>query len=126
MADNCPFCRQTDRIFYEGDKVIGFWDKFPVSPGHALLIPRRHISTWFEARKDEQQELFAAIEIARKAIEAKHNPEGYNIGFNVGEVAGQTVFHLHVHVIPRDPGDEPDPRGGIRLVIPERARYWSE
>ena len=91
MADTCPFCTTADRdVFYEGDKVLGLWDKFPVSPGHALLIPKRHISGWFEARKDEQQELIAAIEIARKAIEAEYDAEGYNIGFNVGEAAGQT------------------------------------
>ncbi len=123
MAENCPFCNQTDRVFYEGDKVIGFWDRFPVSPGHALLIPKRHISTWFEARKEEQQELLEAIEIARKAIESKFCPEGYNIGFNVGEAAGQTIFHLHVHVIPRYLGDVPDPTGGVRNVIPSKGNY---
>lgn len=91
MADNCLFCTRANlNVLYEGDRVLGVWDNFPVSPGHVLLIPKRHISTWFEAQKDEQQELIAAIEIARNAIESEHNPGSYNIGINVGEAAGQT------------------------------------
>ena len=65
-----------------------------------------------------------AIAIARREIETRHKPDGYNVGFNSGEAAGQTVFHLHMHVIPRYRGDMADPRGGIRLVVPSKARYW--
>ncbi|HEY8517464.1 MAG TPA: DEAD/DEAH box helicase family protein [Candidatus Binatia bacterium] len=97
-----------------------------MSPGHALLVPRRHIATWFDATRDEQAELTASIEIARDAILRRLHPQvpdGFNIGINVGAAGGQTVFHLHVHVIPRFHGDVPDPRGGVRHVIPARANY---
>ena len=102
------------------------WDNYPVSPGHALLVPRRHVPTWFDAAPEEQQELTAAIEIARAAILARHRPDGFNVGMNLGAAAGQTVGHLHLHVIPRYAGDVPDPRGGVRWVVPQRADYWSK
>lgn len=122
---SCPFCVvDDDRKFLSTNQVIGIWDGFPVSPGHALLIPRRHVATWFEATLEEQQALVSAIAAARTAIELKHTPDGYNIGINSGETAGQTVQHLHVHVIPRYEGDCADPRGGVRLVLPEKAAYW--
>jgi superfamily II DNA or RNA helicase/HKD family nuclease/diadenosine tetraphosphate (Ap4A) HIT family hydrolase len=122
--DSCPFCRpDASRVFFTGDHVIGLWDAFPVSAGHALLIPRRHVEDWFGASRDEQDELMRAVDIARATIEAKHRPDGYNIGINVGRAAGQTIFHLHVHVIPRYVGDVPDPRGGVRLVIPASGNY---
>lgn len=123
----CPFCQASaDRVFHEGDLILALWDNFPVSPGHALLIPRRHVPTWFDATPEEQQELTAAIEIARAAILARHHPDGFNVGMNLGAAAGQTVGHLHVHVIPRYAGDVPDPRGGVRWVVPQRADYWSK
>jgi diadenosine tetraphosphate (Ap4A) HIT family hydrolase len=124
---DCPFCAAAlDRVFHEGSLILGLWDGYPVSPGHALLIPRRHIPTWFDATSEEQQELTAAIEIARAAILARHRPDGFNVGMNLGAAAGQTVGHLHLHVIPRYAGDVPDPRGGVRWVVPQRADYWSE
>ena len=121
---DCPFCTvQPDRIFLHNALVLGFWDAFPVSPGHALLITRRHVPSWFEATADEQLGLGAAIRDARREIESRYRPDGYNVGFNAGEAAGQTVFHLHVHVIPRYRGDAPEPRGGVRGVIPGKAVY---
>jgi diadenosine tetraphosphate (Ap4A) HIT family hydrolase/HKD family nuclease len=111
------------RVFLETELVIGLWDAFPISPGHALLVPRRVVPTWFEATPEEQQALTRAIELARLEIEKTHKPDGYNIGINAGAAAGQTVFHLHVHVIPRYEGDVPDPRGGVRYVIPGKANY---
>jgi len=123
----CPFCTPAaERIFHAGQWVLGLWDRFPVSPGHALLITRRHVASFFEATAAERTELLAAIDIARDAVLARHHdpaPEGFNIGINVGQVAGQTVPHLHVHLIPRYPGDVPDPRGGVRHVIADKARY---
>jgi superfamily II DNA or RNA helicase/diadenosine tetraphosphate (Ap4A) HIT family hydrolase/HKD family nuclease len=112
-----------ERIFLETELVIGLWDAFPVSPGHALLIPRRVVPTWFDATAKEQQALTEAITLAKKVIEKKHQPDGYNIGINAGAAAGQTVFHLHVHVIPRYRGDVEDPRGGVRHVIPDKGNY---
>ena len=125
MSDTpCPFCQPaSDRIFYTGDRIIGLWDAFPVSPGHALLVPKRHVQDWFGASQEEQGELLRAIAVAKAVIETQHQPEGYNIGLNIGQAAGQTIFHLHLHIIPRYSGDVPDPRGGVRHVIPAKANY---
>jgi len=122
---DCPFCCPTpERVFHGSDPgFICLWDGFAVSPGHALVVPRRHVATWFEATFDEQVALLRGIEIAKQAIESRHRPDGFNIGVNVGAAGGQTVPHLHVHVIPRYTGDVPDPRGGVRYVIPDKANY---
>ena len=121
----CPFCSpDSDRVFYRDLLVIGLWDGFPVTPGHALLVPIRHVSSWFEASIEERMALTRAIDAARLAIESNFGADGYNIGVNNGEVAGQTVLHLHLHVIPRRRGDMPNPRGGVRYVIPEKANYY--
>lgn len=123
-ADACPFCPPEERrVFFRSDLVLGLWDGYPVSPGHALLVTRRHVASWFEATADEQQALTAAIAEAKREIEKTHRPAGYNVGFNAGDAAGQTVFHLHLHVIPRYPGDTPEPRGGVRGVIAGKAGY---
>jgi superfamily II DNA or RNA helicase/diadenosine tetraphosphate (Ap4A) HIT family hydrolase/HKD family nuclease len=123
-ATECPFCHPADaRIFYRDALVLGLWDAYPVTPGHALLIPTRHVSTWFEATMEERVALLRGIDVARAAIDSGFGADGYNIGINSGESAGQTVFHLHVHLIPRRRGDVADPRGGVRYVIPERANY---
>ena len=120
----CPFCDPpADRLFHRGRLVLGLWDRFPVSPGHALIIPRRHVASWFEATDVERLELMAVVADARAAIERMHQPAGYNLGVNIGHAAGQTIFHLHVHVIPRYHGDVPTPRGGVRHVIPQKADY---
>jgi diadenosine tetraphosphate (Ap4A) HIT family hydrolase len=120
----CPFCvPDPGRIFHESDLVIGVWDAYPVSPGHALLVTRRHVATWFDATRPEQTALLDGITRAREEIERRHRPDGYNVGVNVNAVAGQTVFHLHVHVIPRYRGDVANPRGGVRHVIPRKADY---
>jgi superfamily II DNA or RNA helicase/HKD family nuclease len=122
----CPFCGPSqERLFYSDSVAMGLWDGFPVSPGHALVVPRRHVATWFDASSEEKLALLEAIERAKMEIEKTHAPNGYNIGINVGAAAGQTIFHLHVHVIPRYRGDMPDPRGGVRHVIPEKANYLS-
>ncbi|HKK31290.1 MAG TPA: HIT family protein [Alphaproteobacteria bacterium] len=125
MESGCPFCTpETERVFYESELVVGLWDRYPVSPGHALMVPRRHVGGWFDASQEEQQALIAALEVAKREIEKNHEPDSYNIGVNSGEAAGQTVLHLHLHLIPRYTGDEEDPRGGIRKLFPGRARYW--
>lgn len=120
----CLFCKPpVDRIFFRAELVIGIWDAYPVSPGHALLIPRRHIPTWFEANAEERDALMAAMDAAKAVIEKDHRPNGYNVGINCGAAAGQTIFHLHIHLIPRFVGDVADPRGGVRHVIPDKANY---
>src|SRR5262245_50853225 len=114
----CPFCPPApERVFHAGELAFVLWDAHPVSPGHALIVPRRHVATWWNATPEEQSELLAALAIARQEIQKCHQPDGFNVGWNIGAVAGQTVFHLHVHVIPRYWGDVPDPRGGVRHVL---------
>ncbi|WP_437971076.1 DEAD/DEAH box helicase family protein [Sorangium sp. So ce260] len=98
-------------------------DRFPVSRGHTLVIPRRLIATWFDATPDERTALFALVDEVKSQLDAELHPDGYNIGINAGEAAGQTVMHLHVHVIPRFRGDVDDPRGGVRHVIPGKGNY---
>ena len=123
----CPFCTpDPGRVFLQGRTVFALWDAFPVNAGHALIVPYRHVGSWFEATEEEQEEILRTISLVRERIEADHAPAGYNIGINVGPAGGQTVDHLHVHVIPRYEGDMEDPRGGIRWVIPDRAAYWED
>jgi superfamily II DNA or RNA helicase/diadenosine tetraphosphate (Ap4A) HIT family hydrolase len=120
----CPFCEpEKDRVFHDGPDFLCLWDSFPVSDGHALVVPRRHVATWFEATLEERQNLLHGVDIARRHVEARFRPKGFNIGINVGEVAGQTIPHLHVHLIPRYRGDVYDPRGGVRHVIPDKGNY---
>ncbi len=126
----CPFCAiDSLRVFYTGQVVVGIWDAYPVSAGHALLLPKRHVASWFDATAQERAELAAATTVAREAIlkrSASRNlptPDGFNIGVNVGESAGQTLLHLHLHVIPRYHGDVPDPRGGVGRIFPDKANY---
>ena len=125
MGDiDCPFCNPSeDEIVLANDLCYARYDKYPVSPGHLLLIPYRHIPTLFDATDDEQAALLALVREAKTLLDEHFHPDGYNVGVNVGPAAGQTVMHLHVHVIPRYAGDVEDPRGGVRGVVPERRVY---
>ncbi len=98
-------------------------DSFPVTPGHTLVIPRREMPTWFDATREEQLAILDLVGEVKRQLDAELHPHGYNVGFNAGEAAGQTVMHLHVHVIPRYEGDMDDPRGGVRHVIPWKGNY---
>ncbi|HXI13728.1 MAG TPA: DUF3427 domain-containing protein [Thermoanaerobaculia bacterium] len=120
----CPFCDIIDEAaIFTTPEFFAIWDAFPASPGHALVIPRRHVASWFEATPDERSALSEATDKVQQEITRLYAPHGFNVGINVGETAGQTIFHLHVHVIPRYRGDVPDPRGGVRAVIPAKQRY---
>jgi len=120
----CPFCNPSkDEIVLANDLCYARYDRYPVSPGHLLLIPFRHVATLFDATDDEQAALLALVREAKDFLDEHFHPEGYNIGVNVRAAAGQTVMHLHVHVIPRYAGDVKDPRGGVRGVVPERRVY---
>jgi diadenosine tetraphosphate (Ap4A) HIT family hydrolase len=125
-ATDCPFCHPDPaRIAWpDSPLVLALWDGFPVSPGHALIVPRRHAAGWEDLTAAEQQALLAAIDPVRTLISARHASDGFNVGFNDGTAAGQTVMHFHLHVIPRYAGDTFDPRGGVRWVLPEKAAYW--
>jgi len=124
---SCPLCSPPlDRVAFEHGLVRALWDAFPVSPRHLLVVPRRHIATWFDATEEERTAILKALDDAKALIDGQRGPDGYNIGINVGRAAGQTVFHLHVHLIPRYSGDVADPRGGVRHVIPGKGNYLDE
>jgi diadenosine tetraphosphate (Ap4A) HIT family hydrolase len=101
-------------------------DAFPVSPGHALIIPKRHIASFFETNEEERKAMLEALDQAKEIFDRELKPDGYNIGINEGLTAGQTIMHLHIHLIPRYKGDSSDPRGGIRWIFPDKARYWKD
>jgi superfamily II DNA or RNA helicase/diadenosine tetraphosphate (Ap4A) HIT family hydrolase/SOS-response transcriptional repressor LexA len=103
--------------------AFAFRDRFPVSPGHTLVVTRRVTPDWFTATDDERAAVFALVADVKRQLDDELAPDGYNVGFNAGLAAGQTVMHLHVHVIPRFRGDMDDPRGGVRHVIPSKANY---
>jgi len=110
----------------QNDLAVAFKDAFPVSPGHALIVPRRHVEGLFDLSADEQTALWRLLPEVKTWLDDHHSPDGYNVGVNVGPVAGQTVAHVHVHLIPRFKGDVEDPRGGVRWVVPARAAYWKQ
>ena len=123
----CPFCTlPPERILQRNASGMLVRDGFPVSPGHSLVIPRRHVGSFFELTEVERSDLLALLDQAKQVLDALHQPDGYNIGINDGAAAGQTVPHLHIHLISRYQGDLPDPRGGVRWVIPAKAVYWAE
>ena len=127
MDPDCPFCTlPEDRITAKSDLILTIRDAFPVSPGHTLIIPRRHVASVFDLDLMEKAALLGALEEAKKVLDREFSPACYNIGVNDGKAAGQTISHVHVHLIPRYEGDSKDPRGGVRWVFPERAKYWKE
>lgn len=112
-----------DRIIHRGTHFFLIRDIYPVSPGHTLIITNVLKKDYFELSEEELSELPLMIQKAKELIELEFQPNGYNIGMNCGESAGQTVFHFHCHVIPRYNDDMEDPRGGVRGVIPEKQKY---
>jgi len=114
---------EQDRILYKNDLFFIIKDGFPVSPGHLLIISNEVRKDYFELNKGEREGLNEVIEIAKGLIETEFKPDGYNIGMNCGETAGQTVFHFHCHLIPRYKGDMENPKGGIRHCINGKGYY---
>ena len=124
---NCVFCTlPRERVRLENVHAIAIRDGYPISPGHTLIIPRRHIASVFEATAGEWLEFLVLMDLAKQVLEEEFHPDGYNIGINDGAAAGQTIPHLHLHLIPRYEGDRDDPRGGVRWIIPEKADYWTK
>jgi diadenosine tetraphosphate (Ap4A) HIT family hydrolase len=123
---NCAFCERigTGELVAHNHLAVAFFDAYPVSPGHCLIIPRRHEPDFLVLSAVEHAAILALVPQVRAHIEASEKPDGYNIGVNAGDAAGQTIGHAHLHVIPRRRGDVGDPRGGIRWVIPAKAAYW--
>jgi diadenosine tetraphosphate (Ap4A) HIT family hydrolase len=122
---NCLFCKKIDddKIIYQDSSWFAVYDNYPVSKGHVLLIPKRHVKTYFELNYVELASVGVNIGIIKRILDKKYNPTGYNIGINCGESAGQTIPHCHIHIIPRYDGDVEDPRGGVRGCIPEKMKY---
>lgn len=120
----CRFCNPSaDRLMIKGEHGFVAWDRHPASPGHFLVIPYRHFANYFDINEAERGELWALLEEGKKVAEEKYSPDGYNIGINVGKWAGQSIHHLHIHVIPRYKGDVENPKGGVRGVIPTKKTY---
>ena len=120
----CPFCAiDPQRIAFEHTLLIAIWDAFPVNEGHLLIVPRAHKPDWAALTAAERSAIWSAITDAQALIADRFHPQGFNVGFNEGTAAGQTIFHFHLHVIPRYDGDVVDPRGGVRGVVPERGNY---
>lgn len=124
---SCPFCLPPDELVAaEAPRTRVLRDLYPVTPGHLLVVPRRHVARWDDASIDERLELIDQLDRARQLAAASDDSiEAFNLGWNDGVAAGQTIMHLHLHVIPRRRGDVEDPRGGIRWIIRDRADYWS-
>ena len=130
MSSSCPFCEITNndvaqRIITQNELAFVMRDGYPITEGHTLIILKRHIPSFFEITYKERRALLGLLDRAQKEINQEFNPDAYNIGINDGLAAGQTVSHLHIHLVPRYEGDVKDPRGGLRWVIPEKADYWS-
>ena len=122
----CVFCTvPRERHLASNEHGFVIRDAYPISPGHTLIIAKRHVGSFFELASDERTALLLLLEQSKVAIEREMAPAGYNIGINEGVAGGQTVPHLHIHLVPRYAGDQPDPRGGVRWIFPDKAKYWS-
>jgi len=128
QKSDCLFCqialslRQAE-ILERFNHCYVIKDEFPVSKGHLLIIPNEHTENWFTAKEEVRQDLMNALTVMKERLDLEYRPSGYNIGVNCGETAGQSVMHLHVHLIPRYKGDMDDPKGGVRGVIPSKQKY---
>jgi diadenosine tetraphosphate (Ap4A) HIT family hydrolase len=124
-TEMCPFCNPDieRELMLESATAYALLDKFPVNPGHTLIIPKRHVANYFELSFKEQSACWFMANKAREVLQKRFNPDGFNVGINVNESAGQTVGHVHIHIIPRYRGDVEEPRGGVRGVIPSNRDY---
>jgi len=121
----CPFCNVEEgrEIILSSTHCIAFHDGFPVSEGHTLIVPKRHVSDFFDLSEEEAADMYKCAVKVKGILSEKFHPDGFNVGVNVGKAAGQSVFHVHMHIIPRYEGDVPHPRGGVRGVIPAKQNY---
>ncbi len=124
--DLCPFCNLSAELILSQNRLaFAVLDKFPASPGHLLVIPFRHVASYWELHEDEVTAVNVLLKQCKLFVDEKFSPHGYNVGVNVGKPAGQTVMHVHVHLIPRYDGDVEDPVGGVRNTIPGKGNYLS-
>ncbi|MCQ2159468.1 MAG: HIT family protein [Bacteroidales bacterium] len=121
---NCPFCNSDEqKILVKEEGFTALFDGFPVSPGHLLIVPDRHVDNYFLLEDNEKDILWRAVDRCKLLLDEKYHPDGYNIGINIGKDAGQSIPHVHIHLIPRYNGDVANPRGGVRGVIPGKQNY---
>lgn len=121
---SCIFCNlDRERIILDYGSVFSMYDKFPASPGHTLIVSRRHVETYFDTNPTEREYINKLIDNTKNLLDKEYKPTGYNIGMNCGKDAGQTVMHFHLHIVPRYHGDTVNPRGGVRNVIPGKGDY---
>jgi diadenosine tetraphosphate (Ap4A) HIT family hydrolase len=120
---DCIFCHLDHSILAETKLSFAFLDGLPVSNGHTLVIPKRHVGSLWEMTAEEYTDAFDLVRQVKGILQKKFEPQGFNVGVNCGEAAGQTVFHAHIHLIPRYNGDVPSPRGGVRNIIPGKGNY---
>ena len=124
MNKNYIFCNiEQERVLAENELCFAIRDGFPVSDGHTLIIPKRHVANYFDLTDEEVMAMQVMMKKLKSQLDTELSPDGYNIGINVNEAAGQTVFHVHMHLIPRYKGDVENPRGGVRGVIPDKQKY---
>lgn len=123
--DGCIFCSPSKQraIIVELPLAYAIFDKYPVSEGHSLIIPKRHCQDYFDLSLEQQKACWLVVNRVKKILQERYQPDGFNVGINVGESAGQTVPHVHIHLIPRYKGDTPKPEGGIRHCIPDKGYY---
>ena len=125
IVKECPFCNLNPKVemVSESATAIAFLDGYPVSKGHTLIIPKRHVANYFDLTTHEQRALWLLVNRCKKLLTEKFNPDGFNVGININEAAGQSIFHVHIHLIPRYKGDVKEPKGGVRGVIPNKQKY---
>lgn len=125
--EKCLFCDKDNpkrhRLILENELFYSRWDNFPVSNGHAEVVPKNHIESFFDLTSEELPQMYNLIKKTKEIIDKKYSPDAYNIGINEGEAAGRTIHHLHVHIIPRYKGDVENPKGGVRHIIPGKGGY---
>jgi diadenosine tetraphosphate (Ap4A) HIT family hydrolase len=120
---NCIFCQDDRPMLAQTKLSIALLDSFPVANGHTLVIPKRHVATIWDLTTEEYADAFDLVRQVKVILQSKYAPHGFNVGVNCGEAAGQSVFHAHIHIIPRYFGDVPHPRGGVRNIIPGKGNY---
>jgi len=122
QQQDCPFCGNPE-FTIENELAFAHYDSYPVNTGHCLITPRRHVAEYFQATAEEKAAIWALVDEMKIIIDEEYQPDGYNIGVNIGTAAGQSVPHIHIHMIPRYKGDVENPKGGVRGVIPHRQKY---
>lgn len=125
----CPFCEigssdDHSRVIAANITALAIYDAYPVTEGHSLIIPKRHVNSFFAATAEERADMLFLLDSVKDVLDKTYQPDSFNIGINDGPAAGQTVPHVHMHLIPRYSSETDDPRGGVRWVIPDKANYW--